>query len=172
MHHNGLDTGKRPNKIHNTDIKLFLMCSKCCHPVDLDSLWGSVVIIHIYESVTEAIPSSFCQQNRITSVCCGNIYSQLTRIHIRVYPQFRPHKFNSISTLHLSLSSVTGSPLPCFSTPHFPPIFFRASPVFHNPPTHKPNPTLPNLLDFCNASSGCCSSGCSRSSSAYTQFAK
>lgn len=47
MPHNGLDTGKRPNKIHNTDIKLFLMCSKCCHPVELcgfsmgsASVWG------------------------------------------------------------------------------------------------------------------------------------
>lgn len=148
---------------------------------------GSLWVLHLYGVMAlgflrgclslGAGPSSFCQQNRITSVCCGIVSTSIhTYIYMYIYPQFMPHnntssrQCSSISTLHFTCPChplqtalwPQATPPPFYFHPYFTHIFPCFPRLF--PP--------PNLLDFCNGSGTGCSSGCSRSSSAYTQFTK
>lgn len=143
----GPGTGRRPNKVHNTDIKLFLMCTKCCHPVEAWS--GTRTRMSLGPGQARPSSSSECQRNRITSVCCGNTR---TRNHSYTYiPQpIRTYSISPIQAaaqLQLHLDTLLVLVILCTHTPVplalFPPSFRPLCPQFFPP----------NLLDFCSESS-------------------
>lgn len=120
---------------------------------------GSLWVLHLYGVMAlgflrgclslGAGPSSFCQQNRITSVCCGIVSTSIhTYIYMYIYPQFMPHnntssrQCSSISTLHftcpchpLQTALWPQATPPPFTSTHILPIFSRASPDFSHLPT-------------------------------------
>lgn len=106
------------------------------------ALWA-LAFIHIYICIY--IPNSCRTTTRAAASAAPSRHFTSLVLVIRYRPPFGP------------------KPPPPF---YFHPYFTHIFPCF--PRLFPP----PNLLDFCNGSGTGCSSGCSRSSSAYTQFTK
>lgn len=123
-----------------------------------------------YEAVCHWGPGHHHSANKIELLPYVVALWALAFIHI--YPQFMPHnntssrQCSSISTLHFTCPC---HPLQTALWPQATPPPFTSAHIFPCFPRLFPPP---NLLDFCNGSGTGCSSGCSRSSSAYTQFTK
>lgn len=115
-----------PNKVHNADIKLFLMCSKCCLPVNPGG-W------ELHKSVTRARGHHHQPANKIELL--PYVVAMYSQSFLYTYIPVRPYIYPPIQAAQLQLHLDTSLVLVILYSPRYPRLI-PLSPHFIPDPAH------------------------------------